>query len=57
MTESEKAWAKENGLKKTNMVTDDGDARVVYRANDGRLFYRFANHYCGTFPEYCRERN
>ena len=55
MNTAEKVWAKENGLKKTNLVTNDGKARAVYQAKDGKLYYRDRNQYCGTFKEYCRE--
>ena len=58
MTASEKAWAKENGLKKTNMITwDNGKLRIVYKANNGRLYYISCNQYVGTWPEYCEIRN
>lgn len=54
MTNSEKKWAKENGLKKTNLRTMvRGNERVVWRSNDGSLYYRDRNHYCGTFEIYC----
>lgn len=52
--DSEKKWAKENGLRKTGLRTREyGMDRVVYRARDGRLFYVFDCSYKGTFPEYC----
>lgn len=52
--DSERIWAKENGLRKTGLRTREyGMDRVVYRARDGRLFYVFDCSYKGTFPEYC----
>lgn len=58
MSESERLWAKENGLKKTNLRTMVRcHQRIVYRARDGRLFYRDRNQYVGTFREYCYESN
>ena len=56
MYESEKVWAKENGLKKTNLrtlVRNYPRTRIVYRANDGRLYYRDGNRYVGTSESYC----
>lgn len=56
MNASEKEWAKKNGLKRTNLKHYDdisGKYRIVYKAKDGRLYYRDHNVYCGTFPEYC----
>ena len=59
MSESEIAWGKAHGLKKTNMRTTDYglrgkySTRIVYRADDGRLFYRDNNHWVGTFESYC----
>lgn len=54
VTKAEKQWAKENGLKRTDLITlYKGERRIVYRANDGRLFYVNGCHYCGTFEDYC----
>lgn len=54
MSNSEKQWAKDNGLRKTDLVTYEyGKTRRVYKANDGRLYYRVENHWCGTSAEYC----
>ena len=47
-------WAKVNKLRRTDLVTmTDRRFRRVYRAKDGRLYYRYANHWCGTAEEYC----
>lgn len=58
MDKSEMAWAKEHGLKRTNLVTYEARyprRRIVYRAADGKLYYRDRNQYVGTFVEYCEE--
>ena len=57
VTKSEKAWAKENGLKKTNMITyEGGKKRIVYKDKNDRLYYVDHCCYVGTWPEYCKER-
>lgn len=54
MMVSEKEWGKAHGLKKTNMKTATYPCgRTVYRANDGRLYYRDHNAWKGTFEEDC----
>lgn len=54
MTNSEKQWAKDNGLKKTNWrTTIRGNERIVFMATDGKLYYRDKNQYCGTYKVYC----
>ena len=59
MTDSEKACGKKNGLKKTDMKVMPSCTRGryctrwVYRANDGRLYYKYNGVWNGTFEEYC----
>lgn len=59
MTDSEKAWGKKNGLKKTDMKTMPRGtrgrycSRWVYQANDGSLYYKDKGVWNGTFEEYC----
>lgn len=54
MTNSEKQWAKDNGLKKTNWrTTIRGNERIVFMATDGKLYYRDKNLYCRTYEAYC----
>ena len=58
MTDSERAWGKANGLKKTDMKTMHGThgrhySRWVYRAKDGSLYYKDMGVWNGTFEEYC----
>jgi len=53
MCKSEIEWGRKQGLKKTSLRTNDGLRRVVYRAKDGRLYYRQGNFWHGTFEEYC----
>ena len=60
VTDSEKKWAQEQGLKKTNLrMMDYHNGRyidkVVYRANDGKLYYIQQKHFAGTFESYCHE--
>ena len=56
MTESEKRWAKENKLRRTDMWTMvRGSVRRVYKAADGRLYYIYGGHYMGTYEEYCQK--
>lgn len=50
----ERVWAKENGLKKTEMKTFEyGKYRNVYKANDGRLFYIVDRSFHGTYESKC----
>lgn len=54
MHKDEIDWGKRNGLKRTSLRTASAPCgRVVYRARDGRLFYRDHNFWQGTFVEYC----
>lgn len=58
MTDSERAWGKAHGLKKTNMKTVNGAhgrhaSRWVYRANDGSLYFKDRGIWVGTFENYC----
>ncbi len=54
MSKSEVEWGKKNGLKRTTLRTASRPCgRIVYRANDGRLFYRDYNFWKGTFEQYC----
>ena len=54
MPNCEIEYGKKHGLKRTDMLTKDcPSGRIVYRAKDGKLYYRDKNHWCGTFEEYC----
>ena len=57
MTDSERVWAKENKLRKTNLITATSYpcGRIVYKAKDGRLLYLDAGVWHGTYLEYCME--
>ena len=52
----EKVFMKENGLKKTNLITRDGEY-AVYKATIGdyvgRVWYRHRNRFWATIIERC----
>ena len=57
----EQQWAKENGLKKTDlryhaMTNGRYFNFIVYQANDGRLYYASQGFYRGVFREYCTQK-
>lgn len=42
-------------MKRTNLVTfENGKAYRVYKDTDGKLYYKYGGHLCGTFIEYCK---
>lgn len=54
MNQDEIKWGKAQGLKKTNMRTRSYPSdRVVYKATDGKLYYRDANFWHGTYEYDC----
>ena len=57
MTDSERQWAKDHGIKKTSLKTSHGlkHSRIIYQDRDGKLYYLDGGTYHLTYREYCYE--